>query len=241
MNRCKKLFASVIAVFLLLGTVSEVKATQISYVVDYSELQLLIGTVNGLKSYDFTKESWGPLQQATDAGNRYLKGKYGQQAVNEAVVEIQLALASLVRMDYSKLEATLASVYSKIEESPELHDVWVRLNEAVAEARPLLASGDQEAVDAAVQQIENLLEELAGFENPEVEPEVVIQEVEVEVPPTDDYCNIPMHRMWPVLFAVSAAINVGLILGVAYIIFKKRNTVDNTPLVSYDIDDDIEF
>lgn len=241
MNRCKKLLAALFAVVLLMGAMPRAEATQVSVQVDYAQLQLLVGTVNGLNSYDFTQESWEPLQKAVDTGKRYLKGRFGQQAVNEAVNDIERAMVSLVRMDYSKLESTLALVHTQIDKNPELHDVWNRLNTAVAEARPLMVSGDQQAVNKAVLEIEQLLAELASFEETEEEPEVVIQEVEVEVPPTDDYCNIPSHRLWPILFAASMAANVGLIAGVVYITLKRRNTVDNTPLVSYDIDDDFDF
>ncbi len=241
MNRCKKLLAAVIAVILLLGAMPEAEATATGVQVDYSELQLLVGTVNGLNSYDFTRESWEPLQKAVDTGKRYLKGRFGQQAVNEAVTDIEEAMVSLVRMDYSKLESVLAIVHTEIDKNPELHDLWGRLNTAVAEARPLMVSGDQKAVNEAVVQLEQLLAELEAFEEPVKEPEVVIQEVEVEVPPTDDYCNIPSHRLWPILFAASMAANVGLIAGVVYITLKRRNTVDNTPLVSYDIEDDFDF
>ena len=66
-----------------------------------------------------------------------------------------------------------------------------------------------------------------------------MQEVEVEVPPTSDFCNIPKHRTWPVLFAVSAALNVLLFSALSYVLLKKRNTTDNTPLVNYDIEDDV--
>ena len=55
-------------------------------------------------------------------------------------------------------------------------------------------------------------------------------------------------KIWPVLnavvivlFALSLGLNVGLIVGLVYVIMKKRNTYDNTPLISYDIDDDIDF
>ena len=68
-----------------------------------------------------------------------------------------------------------------------------------------------------------------------------VQEVEVEVLPTGDYCNIPMHRTWPVMFAVSAVINAILIFMLSYLIVRKKNTDDTTPLVSYDIDDDMDF
>ena len=65
------------------------------------------------------------------------------------------------------------------------------------------------------------------------------KKVEVEVPPKGEYCNIPMHKVWPVLFFVSLAVNVALIvLIIVYISKKKKNQKDNTPLVDYDIADD---
>lgn len=239
MNRCKKPLAVLAAVILLLAALPMNAAAEVT--VDYSELQLVIGTANGLNYYDFTAESWEPLRNAVEKGNRNLKGKYGQQAVDQSVLEIERAMLELVRMDYSKLEASLAAVYTKIDEDPQRHDVWSRIDSAVLEARPLLVSGDQAAVDAAVEKIDGLLAELSAMADAVAEPETVIQEVEVEVPPSGDYCNIPMHRTWPVLFALSLGLNMGLVAGLVYVIMKKRNTYDNTPLVSYDIDDDIEF
>jgi hypothetical protein len=70
---------------------------------------------------------------------------------------------------------------------------------------------------------------------------VVIQEVEVEVLPTGDYCNIPMHRTWPIVAIVSVVLNVALIVVLIYVLAKKRNTYDDTPLISYDIDDDMDY
>lgn len=244
MNRGRKCFAVLLAVVLMCSVVSPAMAMEVTGTAvrtDYSELQMLLGMANGLNSYDFTAESWKTLKDAVTVGNQYYKGRYGQLAVDEAVAEIERAILNLVKMDYSKLEAALAVVYTKIDENPELHDVWSRLDAAVAEARPLLASGDQGAVDAATEKLNALMAELTEFVQTEAEPEVVVQEVQVEVLPTDDYCNIPMHRTWPVLFAVSAAMNVGLIAGLIYIIMKKRQVYDNTPLVSYDIDDDMDF
>ena len=151
-------------------------------------------------------------------------------------------MAGLVRMDYSQLEAALGAVYQKIDENPELHGVWVKLNTAVEETRPLLSSGDQAAVNNAVVKLNELLEEL---ENCTVEvlrePEIVVQEVEVEVLPTDDFCNISTHHMWPLMFLGSGVMNAVLVIVLTCVLVKKRNTMDNTPLVSYDIDDDIDY
>lgn len=239
MHYCKRLLAVMAVLMLLVSLAPAALATQTT---DYSQLEKQLAIANGLQSFDYTIQTWTPMQKAIDTGERYLKGKYGQQAVNESVAAIEKAMAELVKMDYSRLENTLANVYVKIDEDPQMHDIWVRLNAAVERARPLLVSGRQDAVDNAVTELTALLEELSSYQNDVTrEPEVVVKEVEVEVLPTDDYCNIPMHRTWPVLFIGSAVLNVMLIVVLIYVIVKKRNTYDNTPLISYDIDDDIDY
>lgn len=210
--------------------------------VGYGDLRLKVATANGLNEYDYTKESWAPLAAALKTGNGILSGTYSQAEVDAAAAAIVSAMEGLVKMDYSRLEAALGAVQSRIGEAPELHDVWIRLYDAVAQGRPLLTSGDQTAVDEAVVKLNELLEELSGYGYVSTaEPEVIIQEVEVEVLPTGDFCNIPMHRTWPVLFFISAALNVGLVAALIFVILRKRNTMDDTPLVSYDIDDDMDF
>jgi quinol-cytochrome oxidoreductase complex cytochrome b subunit len=68
-----------------------------------------------------------------------------------------------------------------------------------------------------------------------------VVEKPVPVEPTDDYCNINMHTVWIVLFWISFAINIALGALIAmYYLSKKKSTSDDTPLVDYDITDDIE-
>lgn len=211
--------------------------------VDTTELKRQVAMANGLNAYDYTIETWQPLQKALDKGNAILKGTHGQYAVTEAATAIETAMDKLVRMDYSALEAALNVVYNKIDENPELYDAFIRINAAVEKARPLLVSGDQRAVDRMVQSLNELMAEVGEYPTATsaVDPQVLYEEVVVEVLPTDDYCNIPMHRTWPVLFAISAVLNVALFVVIAYVIKKKQKTVDNTPLVVYDIDDDMDF
>ena len=71
------------------------------------------------------------------------------------------------------------------------------------------------------------------------DPEVVIKEVEVEVPPSGDFCNMGSHRSWPVAFLVSLIFNCILALVIALILKKKRYKAEDVPLVDYDIDDDM--
>jgi len=250
MNMVKKILAVLVAVFLLAAMVPAANATEVTEEAEYTgeqartyyvELRRQLAIGNGLNEYEYTKESWAPLDVALEEGNRLVKGSWGQKTILDAAKAVEVAMEGLVRMDYTKLDAAVAAAYNEIEKNPQLYDVCSRLFEASERARPLLVSGDQPAVDAAVTELNGLLEELAQCDVAAAEPEVIVQEVEVEVLPTGDYCNIPMHRTWPVLFVISAVLNVGLIVVLIYVIVKKRNTVDNTPLVSYDIDDDMDF
>lgn len=245
---CKRILAVLALACLLLNMAPAALATgaedaRLSARVDTTELKRQVAMANGLNAYDYTIETWTPLQKALDKGNDILKGTHGQYAVTNAAEAIEAAMANLVRMDYSRLEAALGVVYNKIDENPEMHDLCLRINTAVEKARPLLVSGNQQAVDAMVITLNKLMEETENtyMGGAPVEPQIIREEVEIEVLPTDDFCNIPMHRTWPVLFVISAALNVALIVVLTYVIMKKRQTVDTTPLVSYDIDDDLDY
>lgn len=208
---------------------------------DYTELMRQIGIANGLEYFDYTQETWDVLQTAVEVGNKRMEGIYDQAKLDSAAKDIADAIAQLVKMDYSPLTEALDAVYAKIDEDEQRHDVWYRLDKAVDKARPLLISGDQQAVNEMAAQLEALLKELADCGEITVEPEVIIQEVMVEVPPTSAFCNIPQHRTWPVLFLISVVLNVLLIAAIVFMQLKKRKIRDDMPLVNYDIDDDMEF
>lgn len=211
-------------------------------IADFSQLQIQVAIVNGMVPYQYTAATWNPVQKALDAGTEILEqGVAGQQDIDKAVAAIEKALEGLVEMDYSRLETVLREADYKIEDNAVECEWWVELGASLSKARPLLVSGDQEAVDNAVAELGLLLESMGPSNKLIAEPEVVIQEVEVEVLPSGDYCNIGMHHTWPILFVVSVVINMILIFMLSYVIVRKRNTDDTTPLVSYDIDDDMEF
>lgn len=245
MKICKKLLALLIALCLLAMGIPAVSATETDAEarrgLDYSELELQVGIANGLNPYDYTIQSWEVLEKALEVGNKRLAGIYDQGKLDKAAEDIANAIEDLVKMDYRALDAALEAVYIELNKNPDLHDVWYRLYDAVERARPLQISGDQAAVDAAALELRALLEELNQCSALYVEPEIIVQEVEVEVLPTDDFCNVPVHHTWPVLFAISATLNVALLAALVFVLLKKRNTMDNTPLVSYDIDDDMDF
>ena len=95
-------------------------------------------------------------------------------------------------------------------------------------------------MDQTAEELTTILDRLAALLEVDTEPKVVIQEVPVEVLPEGDYCNVPVHHVWPVLFWVSLALNVLLIGGgVFFAVRKTRNRIDYAPMVEYDIDDDV--
>lgn len=241
----KKIVTVLVLVCLLVNMVPVAYATSADEEarrgLDYSELELQIAIANGLNSYEYTAQSWKALEYALEVGNKRLAGIYDQGKLDKAAADIAAAIENLVKMDYSALDKALEEVYIKIDENPQLHDVWNRLDKALERGKTLRISGDQAAVDAVVVELNALLEELATCSVLSVDPEVIIREVEVEVLPSSDFCNIPTHHVWPVLFAISAVLNVALAAALIFVLLKKRNTTDNTPLVSYDIDDDMDF
>jgi len=246
LNFWKKFLAVLVLVCLLANVATVANATRTDEEarqgLDYSELELQIGIANGLNSYDYTAESWEKLEQALEKGNKRLAGIYNQGKLDSAAQEIETAMSKLVKMDYSPLTDALDAVDGKISENPQLHDAWYELDQAVEEAKKLLISGDQQAVDQAAQELNELLQKVQEIPVSSTgDANVVIREVEVEVLPTNDFCNIPSHHVWPVLFIISLALNVLLVITLLRVVKKKQKTTDYAPLVQYDIDDDMDL
>lgn len=205
--------------------------------IDDSQLLLQIAIANGLSRADYTKESWQMVTDALNLANDALNGD-SQAAADDAEKALSKAIDGLVKMDYSELWAVLREVEQMVSESV-VTEMWHELACAAYNGQTLLSSGNQADVDAAVEQIRSLIAQTRELMESQEVLNVVIQEVPVEVPPTDDYCNIARHRIWPVLFAVSAVMNVALVaVMIIYIRNKKKNRKDDTPLVDYDIFDD---
>ena len=206
--------------------------------VDYTALSVNIALTNGMKAGSYTAESWAVLEKALSDATSALNSK-SQKKVDSCNEALEKAIAGLVRMDCTTLEAALKEVDAFTGGNTQ-NELWVKLVEAVNNGRALLDSGDQEAINAAAEEISTLLAELKAEVQEQNTPEIITQEVQVEVPPTDDYCNIPGHRAWPVLFFCSLALNLALAaLIVVYTYMKKKNRKDDTPLVDYDISDDM--
>ena len=157
--------------------------------------------------------------------------------MDAAAKALKDAIAALTKVDYSELQTAIKNV-EQFNSSEELVGLFGQLTSAVNDGKALLNKGDQAAVDAAAARINKLLDEMIkGLSDKE--PQTVIKEVEVEVLPKDDYCNIEIHRVWSILFFVSLGLNAVLVaVFVMMAAKKKKNTKDDTPLVDYDIGDD---
>ncbi len=220
-------------------TTPSTKPTTPATKIDYTELNKQIEIAQGLDEKLYTDESWDALKDALKDAKAKRSSK-SQSAVDAAAEALKNAIAALVEMDYSALAEALDKA-ENLAANDELANLFKQLCAAVAEGKNLLGSGDQAAVDAATAKILDLLTQIAAKMEDLSQNEIVEveKEVPVEVLPDGEYCNIHMHKVWPILFWISLALNVGFIaFFVIYFARKKKNRTDNTPLVDYDISDD---
>lgn len=205
--------------------------------VDYTKLTRGIAVANGLKETDYTKESWEAVADALVRANLALNSS-SQATVDDSLAVLEGAVAALVKMDRSALEQAL-SEYREFIDAEAQHGQWNTLIEAANNGKALLDSTDQSAVNDGAEQLRGLLAQVRAMLEAQKTPETITKEVYVEVPPTDDYCNIPVHRVWPVAFFCSLALNIALVALIVVYLSKKKNQKDDTPLVDYDIGDDL--
>lgn len=198
--------------------------------VDYSELEKQIEIAESLTKDGYTGESWTALQAAL-ADAKAALGSGNQDKVDAAAQALKDAIAGLVKMDYSKLQEALDSANALIG-ADELGELWAKLANAIANYTALLTSDDQAAVDAAAAEIMDLIDQITALLG---EAEGAVTEVE----PDGKYCNIPIHKVWPILFIVSLIVNVLL----AFLLLsgkkkKEEKAKDDMPVVNYHIGDD---
>lgn len=184
--------------------------------VDLSKLQELIDKASNLKKDGYTADSWNKLVDALTKAQAALSST-NQDEIDAAAKALGDALNGLVKMDYSKLLDAIARA-KELGKDNEVNSLWLALLDALTNGNLMLASDDQAQVDAAAKQINDLIEQLLDGSK---------------------FCNISIHKVWPILFFISLAANVVLVVVlVKKNGTKKKNQVDNTPLVDYDISDD---
>ena len=182
--------------------------------IDYTELEKQIGVAEDLNKGDYTADSWTALEDALANAKNHLTSK-NQTAVDKAASDLAAAIAALVAMDYSKLEEALNNANAFINEDA-ISTLWKDFVDAIQNGTGLLGSGDQAAVDAAADSIQSLLDALK---------QAIAEALEGDAGEEDGcehdglFCNIPIHKLWPILFFISLAGNIALIV---VIVVKKK-------------------
>lgn len=211
--------------------------TQPGSKVDTSMLQFQISVAEKLTSYDYTKETWANVASALNNAYSKLTSK-SQKEVDNATAQLKQALAKLRSMDYSALSEALTEA-SKMPQHPEFEAAWIRFMQALENARVQRTSGDQEAVNAATEELlasKAALDEALGVL---ATPDEVEKPVLVPTEPDYPYCNNFLHIVFLILMIASMVLNLALFaIIVMYLVKKQLNKRDTTPLVEYNIDDD---
>ena len=220
---------------------TETTPTHVEPDVDYTELKRQISIATSLDEYDFTADSWDRMAEALTKANELLTSKV-QADVNDGAKALEDAITALVKLDFSELQKAMTKGREMIDTCAH-GKLWYQLFDLLNEAETVKKSRDQAAIDDLAVKINNVVDQIMQDcpncgETKIVE---VVKEVTVTVPvePNDPYCNIKMHKVWPILFFVTLGlllIACGLILW--FFMKKKKNEKDDTPLVDYDIADD---
>ena len=214
-------------------------ANLVEYVqpVDLTELKKQLAIAEGLKEVNYTGDSWTNLLTAMETARQALTATE-QADVDAATNLLKGAISGLVEMNYQALLDAMNRLQEHIK-TEELSALWNEMHQLLNEVEEARSSRDQAKVDDCTARLLALLakieEKLAEIKK----PESVIVEKPIPVLPTEDYCNITSHRIWPILFWISLTLNVaGGAFVVVYFMRKRKKTTDDTPLVDYDITDD---
>lgn len=202
--------------------------------VDYTELNRQIEAAKALAKGEYTAQSWQDMQQALEAAEKLTTSR-SQANVDAGAKALADAIAKLEKIDLAKLKAAIAATEELLKDN-DFAGKWDPMITALEAARENLESGDQAAVDAAEKALTEALNGVkAALDEMKGEEKIV----EVEKEPSYAFCNIRFHKVLLVLFIISAVINVAfIVLLVLWLLRRKKNTKDSTPLVNYRIGDD---
>lgn len=178
------------------------KKTNIEVVrnVDYSELNKLIALADNLSKEDYTPDSWEAFAVVWTEAKECLDSD-SQSVVDDRTEALRKGIDHLVRMDYSKLREAIRTA-TEVIDNDSTAELWGELKTALSVGRKLLESDEQNKVNDSAKEIQELLEEIKA-----TEAEQPAEKVFVEVEPTNDYCNIGSHKVWPIAFFASLVLN----------------------------------
>ena len=192
---------------------------RVNNAVDYTELEKQIAIAEGLDESLYTDMSWENLLEKLEAAKLAAEST-DQTEVDSATAALKTAIADLVRMNYQALHDIIAAIKEHAEDE-DLSGLWYKMHELLEKAPAMFESGDQAEVDAYVAELTALLAEIIEKIAELKDANTVIVDKPIQVEPDDDYCNIGMHRVWPILFWISFALNLGTVAVVVYIYINK--------------------
>ena len=161
-------------------------------------------------------------------------GAKTQAEIDAAAADLAEAIRNLVALNYKPLQDAINSTENFLG-GDALGGKLAALLDRLNEAKALLGNArDQESIDAAAAALIAALEELE-----DALKELVGKTEVVEVVPSGEYCNISIHYVWPILFFISLALNLVFVGTVIYLSRRKKRESDDTPMVDYDIGDDV--
>ena len=210
--------------------------TTVALNLDLTELNKQIKMAQSLKKALYTTPSWKKMQTALKAAIA-ARSATTQAAVDKAANDLKNAILALVLVDDTALEELIASVTDFID-NEELTKLAADLFAALDEAKAALKSGNQDRINEAYTALSDAFEAYKAKLEELSKGQIIEVEKPVEVEPTDPFCNIWLHKLWLILFIVSAVLNVAFIVLAIVYFTRRKKFADTTPLVDYDINDD---
>ena len=205
---------------------------------NFTELDKQIAIADGLKAKDYAAKGWNEFEKALQNARKAKSSKL-QGEIDLAAAELKNAIAALTKMDYKKLLDAINAIDEYISGN-EFLNLWEDSQGLLKDANNALTSRDQVTVDTYAQKLVELLAKLKQAVDGAAGNETVAPPEPVPVEP-ENYCNVKSHPVWIILFWVSFAVNIALgALILMYCYAKRKKTTDDTPLVDYDITDDME-
>ena len=133
---------------------------------DYTELDKQIADAESKVEKEYTEGSWAVMVAALGSARSARTDARTQEEIDAAAAELKDAIAALVKLDYSELEAQIARVDTLESEDYYTAASWATMIEALENAREVLGTArTQEAIDeaaAALKAAIDALEEKPG-------------------------------------------------------------------------------
>lgn len=186
--------------------------------IDYSELNRQIAIAEGLDENEYTAATWAEMQKTLVIARSTLTSKL-QSEVDLVAAELKEAIANLKTVDYTVLLTAIENA-RKYEDAIQIPELWETVQQLLPLALKLLESRDQEAIDQCAEQLNQACQAIIDHLETLKGTEVVIESPVPVVP--DNYCSISMHRVWPVLFLVSLAVNLAIGAMITFYFIQKK-------------------